>query len=590
MLKHIINKIKKKGEKKMKKLKMVSVLTAVFMLLLAMSFSVMADGDSQNSGQLIKQWSFESNSEGWQIGKSNEIDTMKKFKAIDGTIRAEAIIGQSDPQFVSPDLTSENIVLGNGTNQAPNYIKIRMKNHSSIADEGKVFFMTDGDANYTGDKSKSFPINMNRSNFADIYLKMSDVSGWTGVLKSLRIDPVDKYGMDSSKGGTFIIDEISLYAIPEPEKKTIISQDFDTTYSAESTGHSWWASYLKDSNGSIMARAAETTTEIRQVNNALNIKFTAANQRVDILGFAGDKDTTGTHKASLKIKNNGSSDARMHLKIVGAVDASGQEYTHLMNQSVAPGAEKTITFERDFYQPTAENNAILIQSANACDITVDDVTLTKEDKIALSPLSQIHEGTTNVDVSGAYGLLFNYAVKGGHSQYTHLGLNESGQANIKIYEKDQSTAAVVVSYVVGSGSYAQFCIKPENSLKYNTEYTLKIEVVNTSDYSKTLRNLEVNFKTKPQPEMMGVDADGKETTVLSNTAKIKYTLGTDIRGGFIAAYKDGEMTDVKYIAPLSDENNTIALSELSAISDADTVKAFLWDVKLTPVTNILVLK
>lgn len=580
----------------MKKLKMVSILTTLVMLLSSMSFSVMADdgNENQNNVQLIKQWSFESGPEEWQVGKlienETEKDTMANFKIIDGTIRADAIADQDDPQFTTTDLSSYNIELGNGTSGKPNYIKIRMKNHSDIADEGKVFFMTGDDTNFNANKSKSFPINMNQSNFADIYLKMSDVSGWTGVLKSLRIDPVDKYGMDSSKGGTFIIDEISLYAIPEPEKKTIISQDFDTTYIVESTGHSWWASYLKDSNGSIMARAAETTTEIRQVNNALNIKFTAANQRVDILGFAGDKDTTGMHKASLKIKNNGSSAATVHLNVVGAKDASGNDYNLLMNQSVAAGAEKIITFERDFYQPTAESNAILIQSANACDITVDDVTLTKEDKLSLSSLSQIHEGATNVDVLGAYGLLFNYAVKGGHSQYTHLGLNESGQANIKIYEKDQNTAVVNVSYAVGSGPYAQFCIKPENSLKYNTDYTLKIEVINTSDNSQTLKNLEVNFKTKPQPEMMGVDADGKETTVLSKTASIKYTSGTAVRGGCIATYKDGEMTDVKYIAPLSDENNMIALSEVTAISDADTVKAFLWDVNLTPVTNVLVLK
>lgn len=565
-----------------KSLKLTGILTAAAMLLSSMSLSAMADNDAE----LVKQWSFESDAQGWQIGKLDGADTMDNFRVIDGTIRADAVIGQADPQFTSSDLSGENIILGNGTDGKPNYVKIRMKNHTSMADEGKVFFMTDEDSNYSSEKSYAFPISKNRSDFVDIYLKMSNVAGWTGTLKALRIDPVDQYGIDATKGGTFIIDEVSLYAIPEPETKTVVNQTFDTKYTAESTGHSWWASYLKDSNDTIMVRAAESATEINQVDAALNIKFTAANQRVDVLGFAGDKDTTGVHKISIKIKNNGSSTATMHLNAVGAVDADGKEYSPLMNQSVASGAEKTITFERNFYNPTTDKNAVLIQSANACDITVDDVKITKEDKLALSPLSQIHEGATNVDISGAYGLLFNYDVKGGHGQYTHLGLNESGQANIKIYEEGQSTAAVNVSYAVGSSTYAQFCIPSTSALKYNTNYTLKLDIVNTKDNSQSLKDLQVNFKTKEEPKMMGIDSAGVETTVLTQTDKIKYS-GISV-DGYIATYKNGKLTDIKAIK-VSDTENTISLSDVDT-QNADTVKAFLWDRTLTPVTKALILK
>lgn len=581
-----------------KGLKLASVLTASVMLLSSLSLPVIANAESreQNGGQLVKQWSFESGAEGWQVGKlvvnETETDTMANFRVIDGTIRADAITTQNDPQFTTSDLTSEDITLGDGTENKPNYIKIRMKNHSGIADEGKVFFMTGEDTNFSSGKAKSFPINMNQSDFTDVYLKMSDVSGWTGKLKALRIDPVDKVGMDSSKGGTFIIDEVSLYAIPEPETKMIVSQTFDTTYTKETNQSDWWRTYLKDSNGNIMARAAVSGTEIEQKDNALNIKFSASNQRVDILGPTGNKDTTGRHRVSVKIKNNGSSQATVHLNAIGAKDAAGKDYDLFMNQSINVGEEKTITFDRDFYEPSATSNAILIQSANACDITVDDVTLIKEDKLALSPLSQIHEGAENVDVSGAYGLLFNYAVKGGHTQYTHLGLNESGQANIKIYEKGQTTEVASVNYAVGSGAYAQFCIKPDSALKYNTEYTLKLGVVNTSDNSQSLKNLAVNFKTKAEPKMMGVDSNGKETTVLANTTKIKYKAGSEILGGCIATYKNGVLTGVKGVPILAnaETDGEIALSNVSTINDADTVKAFLWNADLEPAEKALVLK
>ena len=99
----------------MKKLKMVSILTALVMLLSSMSFSVMADdgNENQNNVQLIKQWSFESGPEEWQVGKlienETEKDTMANFKIIDGTIRADAIADQDDPQFTTTDLSSYNI-------------------------------------------------------------------------------------------------------------------------------------------------------------------------------------------------------------------------------------------------------------------------------------------------------------------------------------------------------------------------------------------------------------------------------------------------------------------------------------------------
>ncbi len=582
-----------------KGLKLASVLTASVMLLSSLSLPMIANAESgeQNGGRIVKQWSFESGAEGWQVGKlivgGTETDTMANFKAIDGTIRADAITTQNDPQFTTSDLTSENITLGNGTEGKPNYIKIRMKNHSVIADEGRVFFMTGEDTNFSPDKAKSFPINMNQSDFTDIYLKMSDVSGWTGKLKALRIDPVDKYGMDSSKGGTFIIDEVSLYAIPDPESKTIVSQTFDTTYTSGTAG-SYWTTVLNDTDGNTVVRAT-AGAKLTQENGALKINFTKNNECVLICGSTGVDGTTGRHRVSVKIKNNGSSAATVHLSTYGIYkDTKGEtESDRLMNKSIPADSEEVISFDRDANTATDKTKCgVQIQSANDCDITVDNVMIIKEDKLALSPLSQIHEGAENIDVSGAYGLLFNYAVKGGHTQYTHLGLNESGYANIKIYKKDQTEAVASVSYAVGGGTYAQFCIKPDNALKYNTEYTLKLEVVNTSDYSQSLKNFAVNFKTKAEPKMMGVDSSGKETTVLANTEKIKYKAGSEILGGCIATYKNGVLTGVKGV-PITANATTageIALSDVSTISDADTVKAFLWNSNLQPAECALVLK
>lgn len=566
-----------------KVMKLVGILTVAAMLMSSMSLSVSADSED---AQLIRSWGFETSAEGWQVGRASDgNETMTNLRVVDGTLRADAIIGNGDPQFVSADLTNENILLGNGEDGKANYIKIRMKNHTDIANEGKVFFMTDGDTNYSSSKSYSFPIAKSHSDFVDIYLKMSNVSGWTGTLKALRIDPVDQYGMDTTKGGTFIIDEISLYAIHEPVSQTIVSQTFDTEYSKETTGGEWWATYLKDTDGTIMARASHKATTLAQSNGALDIIFSKGDERVDVLGFAGVKDTTGTHKISVKIKNNGTGNATVHLNVVGAKKADGSDYAALTNQTVTAGNERVITFERDFYTPTAETNALIIQAANACNITVDDVKIIKEDKLALSPLSQIHEGATDVDVAGAFGLLFNYDVKGGNKQYTHLGLNEGGQANIKICEKDTSATSVTIGYALGQSTYAQFSIPQTTPLKYNTEYKLELEVVNNADYSQTLRNLTVNFKTKEEPKIMGIDSNGVETTVLSKIDKIKFGAAGK---GYLATYKDSQLTGVKLIN-VSDTENTISLSSVAA-ADADTVMAFLWTDDLTPITNELVLK
>ena len=74
--------------------------------------------------------------------------------------------------------------------------------------------------------------------------------------------------------------------------------------------------------------------------------------------------------------------------------------------------------------------------------------------------------------------------------------------------------------------------------------------------------------------------------MLTQTDKIKYS-GISV-GGCIATYKNGLLTGAKAIK-VSDTENTISLSDVDT-QNADTVKAFLWDKTLTPVTKALILK
>lgn len=70
------------------------------------------------------------------------------------------------------------------------HIKIRYKN-SSAGNHGRVHFITNSNTTWNTTKSQMFTINANDSSYTEYTIDMSSISTWTGILKQLRIDPVD---------------------------------------------------------------------------------------------------------------------------------------------------------------------------------------------------------------------------------------------------------------------------------------------------------------------------------------------------------------------------------------------------------------
>ncbi|HEY9060640.1 MAG TPA: hypothetical protein VIO64_09085 [Pseudobacteroides sp.] len=70
-----------------------------------------------------------------------------------------------------------------------------------------MYFTTSSDTKWGGAKSKIFSITANDTGYRDYCIDMSNVSGWTGNLNQLRLDPIDQSGVSS---GAFAIDYIKI--------------------------------------------------------------------------------------------------------------------------------------------------------------------------------------------------------------------------------------------------------------------------------------------------------------------------------------------------------------------------------------------
>jgi hypothetical protein len=112
--------------------------------------------------------------------------------------RLNGTIANSDPYIIC---RQDNVTsLSNNK-----FVVIRMKN-SSANTTARVWFNTTTDSTWSSAKSKSFAIIANDSQCTEYVVDMSDVAGWTGTLKQLRLDPVDS----GIAGGSFSIDSIFL--------------------------------------------------------------------------------------------------------------------------------------------------------------------------------------------------------------------------------------------------------------------------------------------------------------------------------------------------------------------------------------------
>ncbi|MCD9021677.1 discoidin domain-containing protein [Cohnella silvisoli] len=144
-------------------------------------------------GWIGRSWNFDSNynnTEGWTASGIDWFGTNGKGY-LNGTIRS------NDPSITSPDQL--NIAIGSNR-----YIRIKMKN-GGPCNGAKIFFATTTSA-MSPANAKSFAIKPNDPGYTEYIVDMSTVSGWTGTLKQLRIDPAD----DEPSSGLFSIDYILL--------------------------------------------------------------------------------------------------------------------------------------------------------------------------------------------------------------------------------------------------------------------------------------------------------------------------------------------------------------------------------------------
>lgn len=152
------------------------------------SESAVFDNIYMNS--IAKEWEFSMTAEGWTAGNQIAGFGWHTGGYIEGTVTG------GDPYFYSPD----NLGIAVSDHQQ---IRIRLQNGTPCTDL-QLFFITDSDPVWNGDKMTTVKI-LPSSDYTEYLIDMSDVAGWTGTLKQLRIDP--NWGQTA---GGFSIDYITI--------------------------------------------------------------------------------------------------------------------------------------------------------------------------------------------------------------------------------------------------------------------------------------------------------------------------------------------------------------------------------------------
>jgi hypothetical protein len=132
--------------------------------------------DSLKINQHGYAWEFETDadSEGWLAW--SQLETLQVNKGLLST-RSTG----SDPYMGSPDALSIDAA-------TLSLIEFRMK--VSAGTLGELFFITDSDEVYDGNKSLPFSV-IADGQFHTYTLDMSVVSQWQGTIRQLRLDPTD---------------------------------------------------------------------------------------------------------------------------------------------------------------------------------------------------------------------------------------------------------------------------------------------------------------------------------------------------------------------------------------------------------------
>ncbi|MGG1516284.1 hypothetical protein ABE504_12770 [Paenibacillus oryzisoli] len=142
-----------------------------------------------SNGSLVQTWEFNHTIEGFVSTNVTSFGWQSS-----GTIGGTN--ANSDPYITSADAIGTAIT-------SNKIIRIMMKNSTS-GTGAKLYFTTTSSTGYDEAKSKSFTIKANDANYTEYILDMSNVPGWTGILKQIRLDP------NSASSGSFSIDYIRI--------------------------------------------------------------------------------------------------------------------------------------------------------------------------------------------------------------------------------------------------------------------------------------------------------------------------------------------------------------------------------------------
>jgi len=145
------------------------------------------------NGTSLYEWRFDTNgnAEGWTTGNATATVSGGALNLTTTTV---------DPLIISPDN------LGIASPATYKYIRVNMKNNSSVT-SARIFFTTTSDTTWTSAKSKGFTIAANNQYYASYIVDMSTVTGWSGTIKRIRIDPLDPA---AGSGQTVNIDYIGI--------------------------------------------------------------------------------------------------------------------------------------------------------------------------------------------------------------------------------------------------------------------------------------------------------------------------------------------------------------------------------------------
>lgn len=175
-------------------------------------------------------WDYTSGADGWSNGHNTSITTS-------GGVLTSTITGD-DPWIYSPD--NLNI----DASQAK-YVRVKLKNNTPGINS-KLYWITNTDTTWDENKAIPITIDSNMAGYKEYVFDLSNQSSWNGMIKMLRIDPIDT-GINS---GSVDIDYVRVSN--DPNAVNCKSWDFTTTGNLEGWGSPNQAA-LSVANGNLTA-------------------------------------------------------------------------------------------------------------------------------------------------------------------------------------------------------------------------------------------------------------------------------------------------------------------------------------------------